>query len=110
MSPRRLGSALFKTKVTATMPLKKWMKHVQAKCQQVEGELRKHPDFQLYLITRSPKDRARMERLLMGIPSFRLWRALTDSLGRAAEPARNREDRAPVAGPTSVDMSPGALS
>jgi len=50
---------------------------------QIERELRKCPDFQLYLITRSLKDRTRMERVLMLNPNFRLWRALTSSIERA---------------------------
>jgi hypothetical protein len=47
---------------------------------EIEMELKKSPDFQLYLITKSPADRARMDRLLMEIPSFKLWRALTSSI------------------------------
>lgn len=41
------------------------------------------PDFQLYLATRSRKDRARMERVLVEIPSFRLWRTLTNAIEHA---------------------------
>jgi hypothetical protein len=58
------------------------LQRASRKCDQIERELRKHPDFQLYLLTRSKKDRARMERMLMEIPNFRLWRALTKSVGR----------------------------
>jgi hypothetical protein len=50
---------------------------------QIERELRKCPDFQLYLITKSANDRARMERVLMLDPNFRLWRALTSSIEQA---------------------------
>jgi hypothetical protein len=56
----------------------------KAKRAQVERELSKCPDFQLYLITKSVKDRTRMERLLMLNPNFRLWRALTSSIASAA--------------------------
>ena len=49
----------------------------RAVCERVERELKKSPDFQLYLITRSRSDRARMERVLVQDPNFRLWRALT---------------------------------
>ena len=49
----------------------------QAKREQIERELKKCPDFQLYLATKSGRDRARMERLLMEIPTFRVWRTLT---------------------------------
>ena len=50
------------------------------KCDQLERELRRSPDFQLYLITESPSDRARMESVLMEIPQFALWRALTQTI------------------------------
>jgi hypothetical protein len=52
----------------------------QAKLQEIEQELRKYPDFQLYLIARTRQDRARMEQLLMNIPAFALWRKLRDSV------------------------------
>jgi hypothetical protein len=55
----------------------------KAKRAQIERELRKCPDFQLYLITTSARDRTRMERLLMLNPNFRLWRVLTSSIERA---------------------------
>src|SRR4051812_15441172 len=49
----------------------------------IEGELRKCPDFQLYLLTSSPKARVRMEQILLQLPNFRLWHVLTHSIGRA---------------------------
>jgi hypothetical protein len=52
-----------------------------AKLEQIERELRKSPDFQLYLVAKSPKDRARMERMLKEIPTFRLWHLLAKSVG-----------------------------
>jgi hypothetical protein len=52
----------------------------RAKCEQLERELRKSPDFQLYLFANSRKNRTRMERLLVEIPAFRLWRALSCSI------------------------------
>jgi hypothetical protein len=52
----------------------------QMRREQLERELRKCPDFQLYLITMAPDDRARMEPLLMENPGFRLWRVLTNSV------------------------------
>jgi hypothetical protein len=55
----------------------------QARREQLERKLKKSPDFQLYLITKTPNDRARMERLLMEDPSFRLWRVLTNSIAIA---------------------------
>jgi hypothetical protein len=55
----------------------------QAKLEQIERQLKKFPDFHLYLLTRSPMDRARMKRLLMEVPSFRLWRTLKCSVARA---------------------------
>jgi hypothetical protein len=54
-----------------------------AKRDEIELELRKCPDFQLYLITKSRRQRARMERLLMEIPNFKLWRRLATSVARA---------------------------
>jgi len=51
-----------------------------AKCQQLERELRKSPDFQLYLLTRSRLDRARMENILLEIPQFKLWHTLRRSV------------------------------
>ena len=57
----------------------------QAKREQIERELRKSPDFQLYLVATSRKDQARMECLLMEIPAFKLWRTLTNSIERASQ-------------------------
>src|SRR5262249_57932578 len=54
-----------------------------AKRDEIELELRKCPDFQLYLITKSRRQRARMEQLLMKIPNFQLWRRLAASVARA---------------------------
>jgi hypothetical protein len=54
-----------------------------SKRDEIELELRKSPDFQLYLITKSRKERARMEQLLMEIPQFKLWRKLAASVARA---------------------------
>jgi hypothetical protein len=48
----------------------------RAKRDGIERELKKCPDFQLYLLTKSLKDRMRMERLLDQNPRFRLWRVL----------------------------------
>jgi hypothetical protein len=42
----------------------------RAKCEQLERELRRSPDFQLYLLTEPGHDRARMESVLMEIPQF----------------------------------------
>src|SRR5215510_8709382 len=54
-----------------------------AKRNEIELELRKCPDFQLYLITKSRRQRARMERSLMKIPNFKLWHRLATSVARA---------------------------
>jgi hypothetical protein len=43
----------------------------------LEHELRKLPDFQLYMVTAAPHDRERMERLLAKLPAFRAWRRLS---------------------------------
>ena len=55
----------------------------RVKCEQLERELKRSPDFQLYLLAESPRDRARMESLLMEIPQFALWHILTGSIERA---------------------------
>jgi hypothetical protein len=52
----------------------RYLDRAQAKREEIERELRRCPDFQLYLITKSPKEQARMQRLLMQIPAIRLWR------------------------------------
>jgi hypothetical protein len=57
----------------------------QAKYERLERELKKSPDFQLYLLTESRSDRARMEYLLMQIPEFRIWRTLTSSIELARQ-------------------------
>jgi hypothetical protein len=59
------------------------LSRAQAKCEELERELKKCPDFHLYLIAQSREDRKRMERTLMTIPHFRLWHALKDSARRA---------------------------
>jgi hypothetical protein len=69
------------------------LERVCAKLEQIERELTKSPDFQLYLIARSPKHRARMERLLMEIPHFRLWRILINSVRHARPPSREKRWR-----------------
>jgi hypothetical protein len=64
----------------------------QMRREQLERELRKCPDFQLYLITKAPHDRIRMEHVLMENPRFRLWRVLTNSIESCTEPSsRNVE-------------------
>jgi hypothetical protein len=56
------------------------LERARAKCEQLERELGRSPDFQLYLLTKSRLDRARMESVLMEIPQFVLWRTLTRSV------------------------------
>jgi hypothetical protein len=51
-----------------------------AKRERIEGELKKHPDFQLYLIAETITDQTRMKCLLMKIPNFRLWYLLTNAI------------------------------
>jgi hypothetical protein len=60
------------------------------KREELERELKKSPDFQLYLMTTCPKDRARMERLWLEVPTFRLWHLLTNSIRQELE-LRQRE-------------------
>jgi len=51
----------------------------------LERQLKKSPDFHLYLLTRSRKDRARMEQVLMQIPAFRRWHLLTTMMQPALD-------------------------
>jgi len=66
----------------------------RAKRDQIEQDLKKCPDFQLYLLTKSPNDRMRMEQLLDHNPRFRLWRVLAGSIDRAKDKANSRKPRA----------------
>jgi hypothetical protein len=70
----------------------------RAKRDQIELELKKCPDFQLYLLTRSIDDRMRMEQLLDQNPRFRLWRVLAGSIGAVDERVL-REESAEAAAP-----------
>jgi hypothetical protein len=65
------------------MTLETPLERAWTKLEQIERELKKSPDFQLYILAKSRKDRARMRRILMEIPQFRLWRALTWATARA---------------------------
>ncbi len=58
------------------------MDRLRAKLEQIERELKKSPDFQLYLIAKSRKDLARIERLLITIPTFGYWHVLRHSIER----------------------------
>ncbi|HEU5272749.1 MAG TPA: hypothetical protein VFU97_03725 [Xanthobacteraceae bacterium] len=51
----------------------------------LERQLKKSPDFHLYLLTRSRKDRARMEQVLLQIPAFRRWHLLTSMMQPALD-------------------------
>ena len=51
----------------------------------LERQLKKSPDFHLYLLTRSRKDRARMEQVLLQIPAFRRWNLLTSMMQPALD-------------------------
>jgi hypothetical protein len=53
--------------------------------EEIEDELRKSPDFQLYMLTAVRHDRERMERLLEKLPAFRMWRRLS----HVSTPLRN---------------------
>jgi hypothetical protein len=48
--------------------------------EEIEDELRKSPDFQLYMLTAARHDRERMERLLEKLPAFRVWRRLSQRI------------------------------
>jgi hypothetical protein len=57
----------------------------QAKLQQLERELGKHPDFQFYLLAKTKQDQTRMEAILVSIPAFELWHKLRNAIALAAE-------------------------
>jgi hypothetical protein len=78
---------------------------VRAIRDKIELELKKCPDFQLYLLTRSLDDRMRMERLLDQNPRFRLWRVLVGSIARAVDEADLREKSAVSVGEDGLRMS-----
>jgi hypothetical protein len=65
----------------------------RAKRDGIERELKKCPDFQLYLLTKSLNDRMRMERLLDQNPRFKLWRVLA-GIDRDKDGANLREPSA----------------
>ena len=47
--------------------------------EETERELKKSPDFQLYMLAAVRHDRERMERLLEKLPAFRMWRRLSQA-------------------------------
>jgi hypothetical protein len=53
---------------------------------EIEHELRKSPDVQLYMLTAARHDRERMERLLEKLPAFRMWRRLSRPIEGLTQP------------------------
>jgi hypothetical protein len=53
---------------------------------EIERELRKSLDFQLYMLTAAHHDRERMERLLEKLPAFRMWRRLSRPIDGPTQP------------------------
>jgi hypothetical protein len=60
--------------------------NTQAKLEEIERELRKYPDFQLYLLSKTGLERASRERMLINIPAFDLWLKLRNSVALATAP------------------------
>jgi len=56
----------------------------RAKVEEIERELKKYPDFHLYLLARTREERSRMELLLSAIPAFDLWHKLQNSISAAS--------------------------
>jgi hypothetical protein len=52
----------------------------RAKLEDIERELKKYPDFHLYLLAKTGEEQSRMEALLIAIPAFDLWRKLQNSV------------------------------
>jgi hypothetical protein len=65
--------------------------------EEIEHELNKSPDFQLYMLTAARHDRERMERLLEKLPAFRMWRRLSQHIEAPAQsvPATSQDPAAP---------------
>src|SRR4051794_21150767 len=64
------------------------LQRAKLRSKELETELRKSPDFQLYLITKAAKERVRMEHLLLQIPEFKLWHLLRSTIRKANREAR----------------------
>jgi hypothetical protein len=77
---------------------------------QIELELKKCPDFHLYLLTSSIDDRMRMEQLLDHNPRFRLWRVLVGSIARALHEADLREQSAVSVGGVRIGLDQSVSS
>ena len=60
--------------------------NIQTVRKEIEDELRKSPDFQLYMLTAARHDRERMERLLEKLPAFRMWRRLSQAVDAPSQP------------------------
>src|SRR5262249_8041200 len=75
------------------------LQRAETRCSELEAALRKSPDFHLYLMTGVRRDRARMERLLLEIPEFKLWYTLRKTLRQARRAAS--KVRQPGAGRSS---------
>jgi hypothetical protein len=73
--------------------------HIQR--EEIEHELKKSPDFQLYRLTAAHHDRERMARLLEKLPAFRIWRRLSQRIERPAQtvPATCQDSAATETGP-----------
>jgi hypothetical protein len=84
------------------------LKRAQSKCEQLERELRRSPDFHLYLLTKSRLDQARMEGILMEIPQFALWRTLTKSVERALCQSSSSMTGGRDAAPLGLEISKGS--
>jgi hypothetical protein len=56
----------------------------RAKLEEIEHQLRKDPDFQLYLLAKTEQDRTRMEASLINIPAFSMWHKLHNSMALEA--------------------------
>jgi hypothetical protein len=77
-----------------TADIEEALESASAKRDQIERELKKCPDFQLYLLTSSLDDRMRMELLLDENPRFRQWRVLAGRVAGPVDQAVLREQSA----------------
>ena len=83
------------------------LNRAQAKLEELERELNKYPDFHLYLLSKTREEQSRMERLLIAIPAFDLWRKLRNCVSvRSMAALCEQHDYAPSSDPNTVQSTP----
>jgi hypothetical protein len=80
------GGGHMTSKLNASQDLQTVRKMTCIEREELEYELKKSPDFQLYMLTAARHDRERMERLLEKLPAFRMWRRLSKPIEGVRNP------------------------